>query len=93
MLAKRFASIGSCLTMSPPEKTASMYIHMFWTTSQPSMTSDTTDSMVIHLATSSRQKALYLLVLMLASVIWLSSSRSTSSTVGAGSSTKVPRVL
>ena len=34
MLLKRLASAGSCLTMSPPENTASMYIHRLCTCSQ-----------------------------------------------------------
>ena len=37
MFWKRLASMGSCLTMSPLEKTASMYVHMFWTASHCSI--------------------------------------------------------
>ena len=56
--AKRLASCGSCLAMSPPEKTASMYVQAACTPSHISTISDTTDSLVIHVSTSSLKGAL-----------------------------------
>ena len=49
MFWKRLASCGSCFAMSPPLKTASMYIHMFCTCIHISMISLTVDSFTIHL--------------------------------------------
>ena len=57
MFWKRLASAGSCLTMSPPLKTASMYIHMFCTMSHCSTISLTVLSFTIQPVTSSLQQA------------------------------------
>ena len=46
MFWKRLASCGSCLTMSPPLNTASMYCHMLCTVSHCSMVSLTVDSLL-----------------------------------------------
>ena len=46
MLPKRLASPGSCLTMSPPLNTASMYIHMACTASHCSIVSLDADSLL-----------------------------------------------
>ena len=58
--------------MSPPLNTASMYIHMFCTTSHISTISDTVDSLAIHSATSSLNGAEYLFVAIDPSAIWVS---------------------
>ena len=79
--------------MSPPLNTASMYIHMFCTTSHISITSPTVDSLMIHVVTSSLNGALYRFVAMLPSCIWLSSSFSTISPVLPPSRITVPRAL
>ena len=60
MAWKRLASAGSCFTMSPPEKTASMYIHRLCTPSQPSTHSPTVPSRFSQAWTSSRKGAAYL---------------------------------
>ena len=60
MAWKRLASAGSCLTMSPPLKTASMYIHRLCTPSQPSTHSATVPRRLSQVCTSSLKGAAYL---------------------------------
>jgi hypothetical protein len=57
MFWKRLASAGSCLTMSPPLNTASMYCHMLCTVSHCSKVSPTAASRPAHAATPSRNGA------------------------------------
>lgn len=93
MFWNRFASCGSCFTMSPPLNTASMYTHMFCTTSHISMISPTVDSFAIHSWTSSLNGAEYRFVAMDPSAICESSSFSMSSAVGATARHTSPRFL
>ena len=74
MLLNLLVSCGSCLAMSPPLNTASMYCHMFWTVVHCSTISLTVESLLIQLCTSSLNGSEYRLVAMLAKAICESSS-------------------
>ena len=92
--ANLLASAGSCLTMSPPEKTASMELHIAWTASHRSSVSATAESLPCQGPTSRSLKGrACLLEASEPSVTRASSRASSSSAVSEGLRTMAPRSL